>query len=58
MNLRKDGTAFPVDVHETAFTYQGNPACWRWYAMSPSGFEAEEQLREKEAQYRNIFEAS
>ena len=57
-NLRKDGTAFPVDVHETAFTYQGELHMLAMIRDITERVKAEEQLREKEEQYRNIFEAS
>ncbi len=57
-NLRNDGTAFPVDVHETAFTYQGKLHMLAMIRDITERVKAEEQLREKEEQYRNIFEAS
>jgi PAS domain S-box-containing protein len=58
VNLRKDGTAFPVDVHETPFTYQGKPHMLAVIRDITEQVQAEEQLRQKEAQYRSVFEAS
>jgi len=58
VDVRKDGTAFPVDVHETAFTYLGKPHMLAAIRDITEQVHAEEELREKEAQYRSIFEAS
>jgi PAS domain S-box-containing protein len=58
VDLRKDGTAFPVDVHESAFTYLGKPHMLAAIRDITEQVQAEEELREKEAQYRSIFEAS
>jgi PAS domain S-box-containing protein len=58
VNLRKDGTVFPVDVHETAFTYQGKPRMLAVIRDITEQVRAEQELREKEAQYRSIFEAT
>ena len=55
-NLRKDGTAFPIDLHETAFNYQGKLHMLSVVRDITEQMRAEEQLREKEAQYRSIFE--
>ena len=57
VNLRKDGTSFPVDVHETAFTYQGKPRMLAVIRDITEQVRAEQELREKEAQYRSVFEA-
>jgi PAS domain S-box-containing protein len=58
INLRKDGTSFPIDVHLTSFTYQDKPHMLVVGRDITEQVKAEEQLREKEAQYRSIFEAS
>jgi PAS domain S-box-containing protein len=58
VDLRKDGTAFPVDVHESAFTYMGKPHMLAAIRDVTEQVQAEEELREKEAQYRSIFEAT
>ncbi len=58
VDLRKDGTAFPVDVHETAFTYLGKPHMLAAIRDITEQVQAEEELREKEEQYRSIFEAT
>lgn len=58
LNLRKDGSAFPIDVHETAFTYKGKLHMLSVIRDITEQIHAEEQLSEKEAQYRSIFEAS
>ena len=57
-NLRRDGASFPIDVHLTSFTYQGKLYMLVVGRDITEQVRAEEQLREKEAQYRNIFEAS
>ena len=58
INLRKDGTSFPIDVHLTSFTYQDKLHMLVVGRDVTEQVKAEEQLREKEAQYRSIFEAS
>ena len=58
VGLRKDGTTFHLDVHNTAFTYQGKFHMLAVIRDITEQAQAEEQLREKEAQYRNVFEAS
>ncbi len=58
MNLRKDGSAFPIDLHQTAFNYQGKPHILSVMRDITEQVQAEEQLREKEEQYRSIFEAT
>jgi PAS domain S-box-containing protein len=57
-NLRKDGTRFPIDLHETAFNYQGKLHMLSVVRDITEQVQAEEQLREKEAEYRSVFEAS
>ncbi len=57
VGLRKDGSTFNIDVYNTAFTYQGKPHMLAVIRDITEQVKAEEQLREKEAQYRSIFEA-
>jgi PAS domain S-box-containing protein len=58
VNLRKDGSEFPIDLHQTAFTYQGKPHILSVMRDITEQIQAEQQLREKEEQYRNVFEAT
>ncbi len=58
IDLRKDGTPFPVEVHGTTFTYKGQPHTLSVIRDISDRERAEEQLREREAQYRGIFEAT
>jgi PAS domain S-box-containing protein len=58
MALRKDGTAFPVEVHSTRFIYKGEPHLLSVARDITERVEAEQQLREKEEQYRSVFEAT
>jgi PAS domain S-box-containing protein len=58
VDLRKDGTPFPVEVHGTTFTYKGQPHTLSVIRDISERERAEEQLREREAQYRGIFETS
>jgi PAS domain S-box-containing protein len=58
VDLRKDGTAFPVEVRGSTFTYLGKPHTLSVLRDITERVEAERQLREKEEQYRSIFEAS
>ncbi|HXZ03685.1 MAG TPA: PAS domain S-box protein, partial [Ktedonobacteraceae bacterium] len=56
--LRKDGTTFPAEVHGTMFIYNGKPHSLGVVRDITERMEAEKQMREKEEQYRSIFEAS
>jgi PAS domain S-box-containing protein len=58
VNVHKDGHAFPIEIHGTAFTYKGQPHTLAMVRDISEEVRAEEQLREKEAQYRSVFEAS
>src|SRR2546428_244650 len=58
LGLRKDGTMFHVEAHSTPFTYKGKPHLLGVTHDITERVQAEEQLREKEEQYRSIFEAS
>lgn len=58
VGLRKDGTTFHLDVHDSAFTYQSKPHMLVVIRDITEQVQAEEQLREREAQYRSIFEAT
>jgi PAS domain S-box-containing protein len=57
IGLRKDGSSFYADVHGTPFTYKGQPHALAIVRDVTKQVQAEEQLREKEEQYRSIFEA-
>ena len=57
-DVRKDGTPFPVEVHGTTFIYRGKPHVLAAVRDITEQMRAEEQLREKETQYRSIFEAT
>jgi PAS domain S-box-containing protein len=58
ITMRKDGTSFHVEVHATPFTYKGQPHLLAIVRDITEQIEAERQLREKEEQYRSIFEAT
>jgi PAS domain S-box-containing protein len=58
VNVRKDGTLFHVDGHGTPFLFKGKPHYLGIARDITKQVEAEERLREREAQYRSIFEAS
>jgi PAS domain S-box-containing protein len=58
VDLRKDGSSFPVEVRGTTFTYQGKPHTLSVLRDITERVAAEQQLREKEEQYRSIFEAT
>jgi PAS domain S-box-containing protein len=58
IDLRKDGTPFPVEVHGSTFTFKGQPHTLSVIRDISERERAEEQLREREAQYRGIFESS
>jgi PAS domain S-box-containing protein len=58
VGLRKDGTTFHLDVHDTAIIYQGKPHMLAVVRDITEQVQAEQQLREKEGQYRSIFEAT
>lgn len=58
IGLRKDGTTFHLDVHNAGFTYQGKLHLLAVIRDITEQVQAEEHLREKEAQYRSIFEAT
>jgi len=56
--LRKDGTSLLVEAHSTQFTYKGNPHFLTVSRDITERIEAEKQLREREVQYRSIFEST
>lgn len=58
IDLRKDGTAFPVEVRGSLFTYLGKPHTLSVLRDVTERVQAEQQLREKEEQYRSVFEAT
>ena len=56
--LRKNGSAFPIEVYATTFTYKGTPHILAVVRDITERVQAEQKLREREEQYHNIFEAS
>ena len=58
ITTRKDGTSFNVEIHATPFTYKGKPHLLAIVRDITEQVQAEQQLREKEAQYRGVFEAA
>ncbi|MBV9228136.1 MAG: PAS domain S-box protein, partial [Chloroflexi bacterium] len=58
IDVRKDGTTFPVEVLGRAFTYRGQPHTLSVVRDITKQVQAEEKLREKEEQYRSIFEST
>lgn len=58
VDVRKDGTTFDVDVVGRAFTFRGMPSILGIVRDISERVRAEEQLREKEEQYRSIFEST
>jgi PAS domain S-box-containing protein len=55
MGIRKDGTSFYSEVRGSPFTYKGKPHMLGIVRDITEQVKAEEQLREKEAQYRGVF---
>jgi PAS domain S-box-containing protein len=58
IGLRKDGSSFYAEVHGTPFTYKGQPHALAIVRDVTAQVEAVQQLREREEQYRSIFEAA
>ncbi|HEX6478057.1 MAG TPA: PAS domain S-box protein [Ktedonobacteraceae bacterium] len=58
VDVRKDGTLFPVEVRGKAFTFKGQPHTLSVVRDITRQVEAEQLLREREEQYRSIFEAT
>jgi PAS domain S-box-containing protein len=56
--LRKDGTTFHFEANLTPFLYKGKPHILSMTRDITERVEAEQQLHEKEMQYRGIFEAT
>jgi PAS domain S-box-containing protein len=56
--VRKDGTVFYNEAHSTTFTYRGKPHALGVIRDITERIEAEQQLSEKEEQYRSIFEST
>ena len=54
----KDGVSFYAEAHATPFTYKGKPHMLEIVRDITEQVQAEEQLREKEEQYRSVFEAT
>jgi PAS domain S-box-containing protein len=58
MDVRKDGTAFHVDVRGVSFTYRGEPHILGIVRDTTERVQAYEKLKEQEEQYRAIFEST
>lgn len=58
IEVRKDGSTFPAEVRGSTFIYLGKPHMLTVLRDVTERVEAEKQLREREEQYRNIFEAT
>jgi PAS domain S-box-containing protein len=58
VDIRKDGSTFPVEVHGTAFTYGGEPHVLGIVRDISERVEADKLVRLKEEQYRAVFEAT
>ncbi len=56
--MRKDGTVFNAEERGTPFLYKGKPHLLGSMRDITERVQAERQLREKEVQYRSIFEAT
>ena len=55
IGLRKDGTTFHLDVHNAAFIFQNKLHLLVVIRDITEQVQAEEQLRQRETQYRSIF---
>lgn len=58
VDIRKDGTPFPIEVRGTLFEYKGKPHLLAIIRDITLQVQAEKLQQEQEAQYRSIFEAS
>ncbi|HKP52934.1 MAG TPA: PAS domain S-box protein [Chloroflexia bacterium] len=58
MDIRKDGTPFHVEVHETPIMYDGQLHTLTVLRDITERVESEERIRMREEQYRSIFEAT
>ncbi|HLF29124.1 MAG TPA: PAS domain S-box protein [Anaerolineae bacterium] len=58
VDLRKDGTPFHVEVRGVGFWYRGKPHTLGVVRDITERKRAEQELQEREAQYRSIFESS
>ena len=58
LDLRKDRSSFPVEVNGTVFTYQGRRHVLAMVRDVSDRVLAEDQLREREEQYRSVFEST
>jgi PAS domain S-box-containing protein len=56
--LRKDGSMFYMESQGTTFTYRGRPHSLAVVRDITERVQAEQQLREREEQYRSVFEAT
>jgi PAS domain S-box-containing protein len=57
VDVRKDGSLFHIEVIGTPFILRGQPHAFAIVRDVSAQVEAEEALREREAQYRSIFES-
>jgi PAS domain S-box-containing protein len=58
VDVRQDGTAFPVEVNGTVFTYRGRRHALGIVRDVSDQKQVEERLREGEEQYRSVFEST
>ncbi|HKP52941.1 MAG TPA: PAS domain S-box protein [Chloroflexia bacterium] len=58
VDIRKDSSTFPVEVHGTSFNYGGEPHVLGIIRDITERVEADKLVRLKEEQYRAIFEAT
>ncbi len=58
IDVRQDGTSFPIEVIGTQFMYRGEPHGLAIVRDITERVQAEQALRERELQYRSVFESS
>ncbi len=58
IDVRKDGSQFPIEVMGTQFLYRGEPHALALVRDITERVQVEQTLRERELQYRNVFESS
>ncbi len=58
VDVRKDGSFFHIEVRGTPFTLRGQPHAFAAIRDISAQVQAEAALREREEQYRNVFESN
>ncbi|HSD85847.1 MAG TPA: PAS domain S-box protein [Anaerolineae bacterium] len=58
IDVRKDGSPFPIEVVGTQFLYRGEPHALALVRDITERVQVEQALREREQQYRSVFESS